>query len=501
MKRTSCGRGAALLAFAMLIGLPTASCADLSLQDAIDLALAQNTGLRITQKDEDVAKAALKQAKIDNGLKITGNESLDTTLHRSSHTKSENGIGVTASYPIYTSGKAEAAIDSSELGLKAAELSTERSRENLKLDVIKAYYDALEARRTVDVRQETVDKYQDHYTNVSQLYAAGSKARIDVIRSSVELSNAAQNLIKAQNSYEVNLATLRNYLNVDRSEPLNLTSDFSYDQFNIDMDACIDYAYRNRKDLLIDLYKYQQAENDIKAAKADFGPSVTLSADPSWSHTFKPSTSSDSDITAGATLSWNFWDNGLTRAKVQQSEASRDKAKLTLTKDQEDIDLSLRQAYYNMREAEKRLNSTGDAVKQAEEDYFIAREKYRAGEGLMLDIIDAQEALSTARLNYISAEYDYARYKATVENAMGIGLTDGEKEAVAKMTATEVPAEQVERAVLQEPVVPENAKARVDKETKGLAKKKADKKKAAAAAASDASAEVIHDLAEGEITK
>lgn len=500
MKRTSCGRGAALLAFAMLIGLPTASCADLSLQDAIDLALAQNTGLRITQKDEDVAKAALKQAKIDNGLKITGNESLDTTLHRSSHTKSENGIGVTASYPIYTSGKAEAAIDSSELGLKAAELSTERSRENLKLDVIKAYYDALEARRTVDVRQETVDKYQDHYTNVSQLYAAGSKARIDVIRSSVELSNAAQNLIKAQNSYEVNLATLRNYLNVDRSEPLNLTSDFSYDQFNIDMDACIDYAYRNRKDLLIDLYKYQQAENDIKAAKADFGPSVTLSAGPSWSHTFKPSTSSDSDITAGATLSWNFWDNGLTRAKVQQAEASRDKAKLTLTKDQEDIDLSLRQAYYNMREAEKRLNSTGDAVKQAEEDYFIAREKYRAGEGLMLDIIDAQEALSTARLNYISAEYDYARYKATVENAMGIGLTDQEREAAAKMTATA--AETAERAVLQEPIVPKNAEP--DRDTKGLSK--AGKKKEAAAAtvksaASDASAEVIHDLAEGEITK
>ena len=498
MKRTSCGRGAALLAFAMLIGLPTASCADLSLQDAIDLALAQNTGLRITQKDEDVAKAALKQAKIKNGLKITGSESLDTTLHRSSHTESKNGIGVTASYPIYTSGKSEAEISSSELGLKAAELSTERSRENLKLDVIKAYYDALEARRTVDVRQETVDKYQDHYTNVSQLYAAGSKARIDVIRSSVELSNAAQNLIKAQNSYEVNLATLRNYLNVDRSEPLNLTSDFSYDQFNIDMDACIDYAYRNRKDLLIDLYTYQQAENDIKAAKAEFGPSVTLSAGPSWSHTFKPSTSSDSDITAGATLSWNFWDNGLTRAKVQQAEASRDKAKLTLTKDQEDIDLSLRQAYYNMREAEKRLNSTGDAVKQAEEDYFIAREKYRAGEGLMLDIIDAQEALSTARLNYISAEYDYARYKATVENAMGIGLTDQEREAAAKMTATA--AETAERAVLQEPIVPENAKARVDKETKGLAKK-ADKKKAATAAASDASAEVIHDLAEGEITK
>ena len=37
----------------------------------------------------------------------------------------------------------------------------------------------------------------------------------------------------------------------------------------------------------------------------------------------------------------------------------------------------------------------------------------------MLDIIDAQEALSTARHNYISAQYDYARYKAAVESDMG----------------------------------------------------------------------------------
>ena len=50
MKRRSCGRGAALLVAAMFLGLPSASCADLSLQDAINLALAQNTSLRITQK-------------------------------------------------------------------------------------------------------------------------------------------------------------------------------------------------------------------------------------------------------------------------------------------------------------------------------------------------------------------------------------------------------------------------------------------------------------------
>ena len=366
MKRRSCGRGAALLAAAMFLGLPSASCADLSLQDAINLALAQNTSLRITQKGEDTARAQLQQAKIENGLQIKGTESLDTTLKRSSSTDSKNEIGVTASYPLYTSGKAEANIDSGVLGLKAAELSTERSRENLKLDVIKAYYDALEARRTVDVRQETVDKYQDHYTNVSQLYAAGSKARIDVIRSSVELSNAAQDLIKAQNSYEVDLATLRNYLNIDRSEPLTLTDDFVYDTFDISLSDCIGYALRSRKDLLADRYTLQQKELAVKEAKAGLRPSVSLSAGTGLSQNFEPEGRDSHSWNAGVAASWNLFDSGVTRAAIDEAEAAREKAALSLEKARQDVDLAVREAYYNMREAEHRMSSTSDAVGQAQ---------------------------------------------------------------------------------------------------------------------------------------
>ena len=102
------------------------------------------------------------------------------------------------------------------------------------------------------------------------------------------------------------------------------------------------------------------------------------------------------------------------------------------------MDLALRTAYYNMREAEKRFGSTSDAVQQAEEDYYIAKEKYRAGEGLMLDIIDAQLALSTAKLNHISAQYDYARSKAEVENIMVLGLTEREQAAASRLVAVPV---------------------------------------------------------------
>ena len=440
MKRKQLRMGA--LALTMMMGgfFPSAvgSCAELSLDEAIEMALAQNTARKVTKKGEDTAEAKVRQAKGSNGVSASLSDNLTTRKVEGASGTNTNNLSLSGSLPIYTGGKNQASIKSSEIGVDTARLATERGQENLKFSVIKAYYDALEAKKTIEVDQESVDNYQAHLTNVQQLYSAGSKAKIDVLRSSVELSNARQTLIKAQNSYEVKLANLRNYLNMDRDEPLTLTTDFFFERFDTPMSEAIAYAYGNRKDLQADAYVVEQRELDIKAAKAGFLPTVSLSVGAGQENAFGSSSSSSNNVSAGLGVSWNIFDSGVTKAKVDEAKIARDVARLNLQKDQETADLTLRTAYYNMREAERRLDSTGDAVGQAEEDYYIAKEKYRAGEGLMLDIIDAQLALSTAQLNHISAQYDYARYKAEVENAMGISLTDKEQAAADRLLADEV---------------------------------------------------------------
>ena len=435
MKKMKLGFGALALTLALggLWQPAVGSCAALSLDEAVQLALSQNTGLKVTKKGEATAEARLRQAKGTNGVSASLSDNLSSGKVSGAERSDSNSLSLSGSLPIYSGGKNQANIKSSEIGVDTAKLATEREQENLKLSVIKAYYDALEARKNIDVNQESVDNYQAHLTNVQQLYSAGSKAKIDVLRSSVELSNAQQTLIKSQNAYEVKLATLRNYLNMDREEPLSLTTDFAYDRFDTSMAEAIAYAYGNRKDLLSDEYVVEQKELAIKAAKAGFLPTVSLSVGLGQSNDFHPGSDSSQNWSAGVGVKWNIFDSGVTRAQVDEAEVARDVARLTLEKDKETVDLNLRTAYYNMREAEKRFNSTSEAVNQAEEDYYIATEKYRAGEGLMLDIIDAQLALSTAKLNYISAQYDYARYKAEVENAMGISLTESEMAAAARL--------------------------------------------------------------------
>lgn len=440
MKRWRKKSLAILLAGALCGGSASVgAAADLSLAKAIELALAQNTELKLTRKAEETAEAALKQARGERGVSVDASGDYSYGRSWGDRNDSKNSglnAALKGGLSLWDGGKASGNIDMSKIDILKARLKTARQQEDLRLSVVQAYYNALQAKKTVGVNQESVDNYQAHLTNVEQLFSAGSKARMDVLRASVELSNARQTLLKSENEYEVTLAKLRNIINMDRTEPLNLTDDAVYAPFGRDLADCLLFGAGNRKDILADIYDIAKKEIDIDVVKADYEPQIGLNISASARKDFEPSSSESRGVTAGLNLSWNIFDSGRKDARIEAAQTALDTARLQLEKDKDDVDYAIREAYFSMKEAEKRLNSTQDAVYKAQEDYYIAREKYRAGEGIMLDIIDAQLALSTAELNHISAQYDYARYQAQVENAMGVELTESEQRAADDMDVT-----------------------------------------------------------------
>lgn len=418
MKKTKVLLGAILLAGSMLVHVPTGSCMSLSMEDAVNLALKNNPDVLITRLGENAASASLKQARGQNSISWKASSNLGKSQSADIGWSNSNSNRISASLPIYSGGVNQNNIKSSELGVDIARLKTLRKWETIQLDVVQAYYDVLESKKKISVYKDSVDKYSQHLLNVEQLYGAGSKARVDVLRTEVELANARQDLIKGKNSYDNNLSTLRNLIYVDSDEPLELTDDFAYIPFDGSVADCLDFALDNRKELLIDNYQVQQKELAVKNAKAGYLPTVDLSLGAGWDKQVLPD-GSNHEYSASVGVSWNIFDSGVTAGKVDAAQTELEIARATLLKDKNDIDLALRKDYNSMREAEERFNSTSTAIKQAEEDFFIANEKYKAGEGIMLDIIDAQDALNTARHNYISAQYDYARYKAALESDMG----------------------------------------------------------------------------------
>ena len=80
-------------------------------------------------------------------------------------------------------------------------------------------------------------------------------------------------------------------------------------------------------------------------------------------------------------------------------------------------------AYKNLKIALMRIRTTERAVKLAEEERFIATESYRAGEGILLDVLDSEVALSEAKKNHVSAYHDILRYRLNLAHAIGDTLS------------------------------------------------------------------------------
>ena len=391
--------------------------APLTAEDAVKMALENHLDIKIAANSQQQAEYALKSAKGGNGLSIDISNTSYLRTVRHSATDSSSGLSFTL--PLYSGGKNEGNIAIAGTEAAIAGLTLERTRQDVRLSALSAFYDALQALKTVAVDQETVDNYALHLNNVSAQYSAGSVPKSDVLRSEVELADAQQTLLKTQNAYAVAMNKLRNVIRWQRDEGIELTPEFGYSPFQQSMEACVAFAKEHRPDLKKYQLSIKEAEQNVGVANADKRPSVSLTTGTSWTDTVLPK-DADKDFYVGVTTSWNLYDSQVTGAKVKKAQLAVDAARLELESQSDTVVLAVKEYYLGLREAEKRIDTTRLAIHKAEEDYFIAEAKYRAGAGIILDVIDAQLALTTARNNYIEAQHDYVTYKAELENAMGM---------------------------------------------------------------------------------
>ena len=124
-------------------------------------------------------------------------------------------------------------------------------------------------------------------------------------------------------------------------------------------------------------------------------------------------------VSAGLNASWNIFDGGITKAEIAEAELEVERLRLAMQNDINSVHESVITAHKNLKIALMRLRTTQHAVDLAVEERFIASEKYKAGEGILLDVLDAEVALSTAKKNHVSAVHDVIRYRFDLAHATG----------------------------------------------------------------------------------
>ena len=116
---------------------------------------------------------------------------------------------------------------------------------------------------------------------------------------------------------------------------------------------------------------------------------------------------------ATATLQIPIWNWGANISKVKQANLRRTQANVELSATQRELLANLQSFYEEAQTASVQLDSLRQSAQLAEESLRLINLRYQAGESTVLEVVDAQNTLTTARTAFDDGQ---VRFKLTLAN-------------------------------------------------------------------------------------
>ena len=419
---------AGLILVAFTIATSPTFAADIvamALDESINLALKNNEQIKAAASGMEVAKWNFEKTKGTKNISVDfshtdakiGGEYWQ--IYHIKDSPSDYFINsLSTSLPLYTGGRIENTVKQAKLGSEISELQLQSIKQEIKYQVTQSYYNILACQNFQQAREEAVKQLSEHLKNVETQYDVGTVTKADVLRSEVELANAKQSLVTAQNNTKLAMSMFNKIVGLPIRQEIDIKDALKYEQYNNNLDDCISYALLHRPDQIISQKAVKQAEAGIKVAES--GKNLNVSMDASYNtYDTKIDKFNTTQWMVGVTTHLNIFDGNVTNAGIKASKGLLEQSKHQANDITAAVELSVQQAYLNMVKSESNIATNKVAVDKATEDFALAQARYSVNLGTNLDVVDAQVALTSVKTAYIESLYDYNVSKAALDKAMG----------------------------------------------------------------------------------
>jgi len=119
-------------------------------------------------------------------------------------------------------------------------------------------------------------------------------------------------------------------------------------------------------------------------------------------------------------LTYDLFDGGLRKSKTQEARLQAEGVRNQTEQVQQQIALQVTSAWNELEAAQNTFSTTQIGLRAAEETFRIVNNKYRANQVLLLEFLDAQNRVTTARLQQLLAWTEVLVKEAGLRKAAGI---------------------------------------------------------------------------------
>lgn len=403
------------------------SAPELSLADAVRSAVTRHPLLQQARGNAQAAAARADEALAPLLPQVSGNASYLRATYPQSGVPFANrpgsyglwNFGITATQLVYDFGATTGNYHAAQENGEVSRFAEDAARLNLVLAVRTAYFQARQQRALMAVAQETLANVERHLEQVRGFLAVGTRSPIDLAQAQADRQSAALALVNAQNGYAIAKAQLVQAMGLETHPDFDVRDESLPAVPGEDDSPRLLYAQAlaARPDVRAALGTVRAQQLSESALKGNYGPALGVStgvdeAGPALDRlrwTFN----------AQATLSWQIFQGGLTRAQRDEAHAKSDVAKAQADSLRQQVSLAVEQARLGVEGAKQALATATVLVENARERFALADARYTSGAGSSIELGDAQAALSTALQQRVQAEFGLATARASLLNALG----------------------------------------------------------------------------------
>ena len=320
-------------------------------------------------------------------------------------------------YRFYNGGRDQAGVEAAEAGLSGSQMDVRSVHARLAFEVLKSFQSMIQTQEMLAARKNSLSAIDSSLAVARARYDAGDLLKADLLNLEVQQSRASENLILAGHSLELSQKIFLNLLGL-REGIVKIDSQSGNEQ-----KLPQDRSYAARSELQSLIHAEKAAEARLRVAQSGNLPTVDGFASYQYDKGYVMDGDGDSWI-AGMKVNYRLFEGHKTSADIAKAKAllstiraQRDKVKLGM-------DLEVKQADLNYRQAVQRLQVTEKMVEQAKESARLSRTRFQEGVILASDLIDVETRLSDALVRQSVAKATIRIAMADLRRAMGLAQFD-----------------------------------------------------------------------------
>ena len=412
------------IALILALAAPAAAMAQetMTLKEAAELLLKNSQQVQIAQETAAGAELKIKESKSLSWpqVNVTGNYTRMSLFGEFSipyqgqmmtikfGTPNNYNFRASIMKQVFTWGRIGKTVEMSKAGSDLAADGLLLAKHMLSYQAVPLFYGTLFFKEAIKVLDENLKNFENKLDITTRRYEAGLASSFDRNLIQVQISGLRAQKLDFENSIHKFRIAFNALSGRNEDDPFEPASQLALEPTAFDEVALLKEALANRIEFRQIQHQVNLGEASLGLAKIGNKPTLTASFNYEFRNGFMPEMDKiKGNWTALLAVTYPAFDGFRVASQVAQAESNLRAVEMKKIDQERTAAMEIQSALADLKTTEQKLEIEQVKIKQAEDALRIADERYRNGLLSATDLIDAQNALESARLNVLQLIYNH----------------------------------------------------------------------------------------------